>query len=104
MIRRTGFLSKRNKVMKMRNCFRFDRAIQRATRSPRAVAKRGRRCRLDVEVLEERSVPTASISIGDTIVKEQGNLNVFVPGNAAILEHPSGIVFGPDRNNDGVQD
>jgi hypothetical protein len=45
-----------------------------------------------------------SISIANATVKEQGNLSVFVAGNAAVLEHPSGLAFGPDRNNDGVPD
>ncbi len=68
-------------------------------------SKRTIRSRIAVERLEDRTVPSAvSISIADASVKEQGNLGLFVPGDAAIMEHPSGLVFGPDRNNDGVQD
>jgi hypothetical protein len=60
--------------------------------------------RLHVEALEDRTMPSVSISIADATVREQGNLSLFVPGNAAVLVHPSGLAFGPDRNGDSVPD
>jgi DNA-binding beta-propeller fold protein YncE len=49
-------------------------------------------------------VPSILIDISDATVKEQGNLGTLVPGNASILEHPSGLAFGHDRTGDGAAD
>jgi hypothetical protein len=57
-----------------------------------------------VELLEDRTVPSVSIGISNVTVKEQGNLGLFVPGNAAVLQNPGGLAFGPDRNGDAVPD
>jgi DNA-binding beta-propeller fold protein YncE len=62
------------------------------------------RTNLRVEQLEDRAVPTVTISIANATVQEQGNLGLFVPGNTALLQHPSALAFGPDRNGDGVPD
>jgi DNA-binding beta-propeller fold protein YncE len=84
----------------MSRYFRGSKPSRRGRTSP----QKARRQRLCLEALEDRAVPTASISIADATVKEQGNLGLFVPGNATVLEHPSGLAFGPDRNGDSVPD
>src|SRR5262249_16116939 len=60
MISRTGFLSKRKLVMKMRNWFRPFWANQPATHSEGKMARRRPCWRAGVEMLEDRSLPTVS--------------------------------------------
>src|SRR5262249_48897179 len=66
--------------------------------------RKQKRPSLLVEQLEDRAVPTASISVANSTVRQQGNLSVFASGDASVLTRPTGLVFGPDRNNDGVPD
>jgi hypothetical protein len=83
---------------------RYFRDPRLANHPARTTKRTARRQRLYLEPLEERSVPTASISIANATVKEQGNLGLFVPGNPTLLQYPGGLVFGPDRTGDGVPD
>lgn len=71
--------------------------------APRTPARRPRP-RLAAEQLEARDVPSVAVTISSAEVKEQGNLSTLVPGNASVLEHPSGLAFGPDRTGDGAAD
>jgi len=53
--------------------------------------RKPKRASLRVEQLEDRVVPTASISIADATVREQGNLTVFASGDASTLARPTGL-------------
>jgi sugar lactone lactonase YvrE len=80
------------------------RGRDRIARHRRGGKRKQKRTTLWVEQLEDRAVPTVSISIANATVKEQGNLGLFAPGNAALLQHPTGLAFGPDRTSDGIPD
>jgi hypothetical protein len=78
---------------------------RRTTQSPST--KRRVPCRLMVECLEDRTVPTA-LSISDGTATEGSSapklIDRFIPAGNGGLSRPSSLVFGPDGNHDGAQD
>jgi sugar lactone lactonase YvrE len=84
--------------MTLRNWFGSSTANQTVTRSRRATPKRTPRCLLAVERLEDRLVPTASISIAGATLNEVGTPSPFVTPGSGGLSSPVGITVGPDGN------
>jgi glucose/arabinose dehydrogenase len=78
-----------------RNWFRSNMASETITRSGRRASKPRPRCRLAVEVLEDRTVPSA-LSVADVSVREgPTNLGVLDPAGATALalNFPRSITF-----------
>ena len=66
-----------------------------------ARAGRGRtrpRTRLYLESLEDRMVPTVSISVANASLNEIGNVSPFVASGSGGLSSPKDLVLGPDGN------
>ena len=87
--------------MNLRNWFRSSPKNHPVTRSRHAASKRTPRCRLAVERLEDRTVPSAvSISISDVSVVEGAAqvryIDDFVSANSGGLFNPHNVVFGPN--------
>ena len=53
--------------------------------------------RLDVEVLEDRTVPT-TISVANASLNEIGSPSAFITAGSGGLSSPLGITVGPDGN------
>jgi len=51
-----------------------------------------------VEVLEDRTVPTVSISVANASLNEIGSPSAFVTAGSGGLSSPFGITMGPDGN------
>src|SRR6202035_2889608 len=81
-----------------RKWFRSYMASQTITRSRRHAPKPRTRCRLAVEMLEDRTVPSASISIVGTTISEIGDASAFVAVGSGGLNSPKDLVLGPDGN------
>jgi len=72
----------------------------RGCKSPaRASAgRRPRRVMLGVEALEDRAVPTVSISVANASMNEIGNVSAFIASGSGGLNQPKDLVLGPDGN------
>jgi sugar lactone lactonase YvrE len=84
--------------MNPRNWFQSYMASQTIARSRRHAPKSRPRCRLAVEVLEDRCVPTASISIADASMNEVGAASIFVAPGSGGLYFSKDLVQGADGN------
>jgi hypothetical protein len=75
----------------------------RSRKSPR----KPRRQRLCLEILEDRTVPSA-ISVADTSAIEGDTgvkfLDRFIAAGSGGLSRPRSLIFGPSADNDGVRD
>ncbi len=73
----------------------------RLTRAPRSSASAGRtrrRARVNLETLEDRTVPSVSISVANASLNEIGNVSPFVASGSGGLSQPKDLVLGPDGN------
>src|SRR5579859_5262517 len=84
--------------MNLRNWFRSSPKNRSITRSRSADAKRTLRSRLAVERLEDRTVPSATISVAGSSINEIGNVSAFVASSSGGLNQPKDLVLGPDGN------
>jgi sugar lactone lactonase YvrE len=75
------------------------RALSRRSRAnPQAQLSRSAGFRPQIEALEDRSVPTASISVADATINEIGSPSAFVATGSGGLDAPYGITLGSDGN------
>ncbi len=84
--------------MNPRNWFRSFMASQTITRSGRVCTKRKPSFRPTVEVLEDRTVPTVSISVANASINEIGNVSTFIGAGSGGISSPKDITQGPDGN------
>jgi hypothetical protein len=88
----------------MTRYFRRSHRDRGRIRMSRPKARRARPC---LEALESRDVPSA-LSVADTSAVEGAGLpkflDRFIPAASGGLTRPRSLIFGPDANNDGVQD
>src|SRR5664279_693446 len=82
--------------MNMRNWFRTSPKNRTITGSRTVAAKRTPR--LTVETLEDRTVPTATISVANATLNEVGSVSAFVAPGSGGLSQPKDLVVGPDGN------
>jgi hypothetical protein len=77
----------------------FEFAWRGRGRKPAARACGGRhRTRPFLEVLEDRAVPTVSISVANVSLNEIGTTSAFITAGSGGLSSPGGITLGPDGN------
>lgn len=84
--------------MNFRNWFRSCLTNNPITRCRSAASKRTPRCRLAVEVLEDRSVPSVTISVAGASLNEIGSVSPFIASGSGGLSAPKDLVMGPDGN------
>ncbi len=84
--------------MNFRNWLRSCLTNNPITRCRSAASKRTPRCHLAVEVLEDRCVPSATISVANASLNEIGNVSPFVASGSGGLNQPKDLVVGPDSN------
>ena len=68
--------------------------------SPKSSPRRRRLTprRLRLEALEDRTLPSASISVAGASLNEIGNVSAFVASGSGGLSSPQDLVVGPDGN------
>jgi hypothetical protein len=75
----------------------FRRSRHARARTPQG-SRKPRRPRPCLEVLEDRTAPSASISIADASLNEIGTASAFVAAGSGGLSLPKDVVQGPDGN------
>lgn len=69
---------------------------------PRRITRNSRRCPLGVELLEDRALLSAMISVSDVSAVEGSVamkfIDAFVKPQSGTLREPRGIDYGPDGN------
>jgi sugar lactone lactonase YvrE len=81
-----------------RKWFSLNTANAPGRRLRRGVSVRKGHCRLQVEVLEDRTVPTVSVSVSGATLNEIGSPDSFIAAGSGGLNTPDGITLGPDGN------
>lgn len=84
--------------MNLRNWFRWSPKKHPITRSRIAESKRTLRRRFNIERLEDRTVPSTTISVANTSINEIATPSAFVTAGSGGLATPFGITLGPDGN------
>jgi DNA-binding beta-propeller fold protein YncE len=77
---------------------RYVRRPRRGTGRARPAPRKARRPRLCLELLEDRTVPSATISVAGSTLNEIGAPDTFVTAGSGGLSSPYGITLGPDGN------
>jgi sugar lactone lactonase YvrE len=77
---------------------RYFRGPQSASTAIRKQLSKSRRYRPCLEALEDRMLPSASISIADASMNEIGTASAFVSAGSGGLSAPKDVVQGPDGN------
>jgi streptogramin lyase len=80
---------------------RYSRVAQGVLRQSAARTGPGRKrqpTQLYLEALEDRTVPTVSISVANASLNEIGNVSPFVASGSGGLSAPKDLVVGPDGN------
>jgi streptogramin lyase len=77
---------------------RYWRRRQFAGGKSRASHRKPQRQRLCLEILEDRTVPSPTISIAGATMNEIGTPSTFITAGSGGLSSPAGITLGPDGN------
>jgi DNA-binding beta-propeller fold protein YncE len=84
--------------MNLRNWFRSSPKNCSKARSYSTKSNRVRSSRFNIDQLEDRTVPSVSISVANTSLNEIGNVSAFVAPGSGGLNQPKDLVQGPDGN------
>jgi N-acetylneuraminic acid mutarotase len=91
-------LSEGNPVMALSRWFRSFMHKQIAIRSRRVLSKRTCHYRPLLETLEDRTMPSVSISVANATMNEIGAASPFVSAGSGGLSSPKDLTRGPDGN------